>query len=158
MTPLMTKCGTTFYVDEENEDACKRHSWSLDKNGYVSRKTTLPGRKCVTIFLHRFVFGASENQIIDHINHDKLNNTKENLRLASRKENARNQEKTRGVSRFKGVVFVKKSNKWQAQIGVSTGRHKYLGTFYEENIAAHEYNKAAIAMYGEFACLNPVGD
>ena len=127
------------------------------KDGYVVRKTTVGGKKGCTVRLHRVVIGAKAGELVDHIDRDKRNNARSNLRIASKSENGRNQSKRKGLSQFKGVTWNKKSRKWQAQIRVSPSHYRYLGLYSDEHVAAHEYNKAAILHYGEFACLNPVG-
>lgn len=88
---------------------------------------------------------------IDHINGSGLDNTPENLRLATQSENLRN----RGVnsnnkSGIKGVVKHKASGKWMATINLY-GRQRYLGLFSTTEAAAAAYSRAAAELHGEFA-------
>lgn len=66
---------------------------------------------------------------IDHINHDKIDNHIENLRIVSHSDNLKNlslrSDNKTGIS---GVCWHSKQNKWQASINVN-GRMKYLGVF-----------------------------
>ena len=68
---------------------------------------------------------------IDHINGDKLDNRRENLRLATRREQSMNPSdplSVRNTSGYRGVHFTKATQKWSAQIGVAH-RQVYLGQF-----------------------------
>lgn len=157
MKELKTTCGTTFLVDDEEADEISKFAWKLDRDGYVIRKTTISGKKGRTVRLHRVIAKAISGQAVDHADHNKLNNTKCNLRIATKSENACNQTKHGGSSSFKGVTWNKNSGKWQAQIAWGSGKRRYLGLFSDEHSAAHAYNKAAIQLHGEYARLNPVG-
>lgn len=89
---------------------------------------------------------------IDHINHNRLDNRKENLRECSSEENGRNKSKRSGTySKFLGVT--KSRKKWMAQIE-KDGKSTYLGVFDSEYEAAKVYDKKAIEIFGEFASLN----
>jgi hypothetical protein len=56
-------------------------------------------------------------------------------------------------SRFKGVTWDKRANKWLAQIVVK-GQGRSLGRYLDETEAAHAYDRAAREAWGEFARLN----
>jgi len=89
-------------VDRDLVEILRENKWSMCK-GYVG---TMEKRKAV--FLHQYVIGKKKGLIIDHINGDKLDNRKTNLRHASRSLNAFNRKTVRGVR--------KKGNKWYAII------------------------------------------
>ncbi len=88
--------------------------------------------------------------IVDHIDCNRLNNTRANLRLCTPQQSVANIAKYRGQSRFKGVHWHKGAGKWMSQIKVA-GRHVYLGLFENEEIAAAAYERAAKSVHGEFA-------
>lgn len=156
MITLFTKDGTPFLVDEDVAEAVQHWAWKIDRHGYVFRCTTINGLRGRSVFLHRVVANVSDSSVfVDHIDKDRLNCTRANLRLTDRIGNAKNRLKQGGTSsQFKGVT--KFGNRWQAKIGADR-RYFYLGIFDDEHEAAHEYNRAAIRLHGEFASLNPVG-
>ena len=95
------------------------------------------------------------DELVDHINRDKLDNRRDNLRLANRSQNEANKAKgSRGVSRYKGVTRTN-NGRWKAEITVDKKRI-YLGTFDLEKDAAVAYNEQALASFEEFANLNEV--
>jgi hypothetical protein len=104
--------------------------------------------------MHRYILGVTDrNLYVDHINHDGLDNRRDNLRVCTLAENLRNQRAKAG--RFKGVSFYSKriAKPWAAFIQ-ENGKRKNLGYFATEIEAAQAYDKAATVNYGEFAALN----
>jgi hypothetical protein len=89
--------------------------------------------------------------VCDHIDGNPLNNTRDNLRLITRSQNAMNSYKKghNASSTYKGVT--KRRNKWTAHL-----QGKYLGTFQSETDAANAYNLAAHAAFGDIAILNVI--
>ena len=106
--------------------------------------------------MHRFLMHEPENKQVDHIDHNGLNNSQSNLRICTCQQNQMNQKKRFNVSSiYKGVVWHKKNQKWQASIRIN-GKRTYLGIFDSEIEAAKAYNNAAIKHYKEFASLNTI--
>lgn len=113
---------------------------------------------CVYGRMHRFLMSAPKNKMVDHINGEKLDNRRENLRLATNSENQANRRAARGKSKFKGVTWQKRTydesrGYWKAQIVVQGELH-YLGKYNTDLEAATAYNEAALKHFGEFAHLN----
>jgi hypothetical protein len=97
---------------------------------------------------------APKGLVVDHIDHDGLNNRKSNLRIATAAENRRHCRKVKGgSSKYKGVYRHKGANKWSAKIGIN-GRCIFLGYFDNEIEAAKAYDKAAKEHHKEFAVFN----
>ncbi len=108
------------------------YQWRLGGTGYAVRWKN--GR---TVYLHREIVGleAGDGFEVDHINRDRLDNRRENLRVTVRAENGQNLPSQEGSSRFRGVAFDKRRGKWTAQVKVN-GRKHYLGGFDTEEEAA----------------------
>ena len=88
----------------------------------------------------------------DHINGDRLDNRKSNLRICTHKENQRNMKMHKdNTSVYKGVSR-SREGRWVVKIG-----NKYIATFKDIVEAAKRYNVEAKARYGEYAKLNNIG-
>lgn len=100
--------------------------------------------------LHRFVMGAVKGQMVDHIDNDPLNNTRDNLRFCTTSENSMNTYMCRrNSSGYRGVTFRKDTKKWQAQIGIY-GKQYNLGSFDDPAEASRVYEEAAKKAYPVF--------
>lgn|SRR3990167_2249296 len=111
--------------------------------------------KWKNVYMSREVMGSPKDLVIDHVNHDTLDNRKSNLRPCRPKDNLRNKKRHKdNTSGFTGVCRAAHGSKsWEAKIGVS-GKSIYLGSFRYKAQAAIAYNEAAIRYFGEFSCLN----
>ncbi len=102
---------------------------------------------------------AKTSETNDHINNDCVDNKKDNLRFCSVLENNRNTRKRKTFrgkktsSKYKGITWYKKYNKWLAQIMLNK-KQLHLGYYTEEIDAAKAYDESAIKHFGEFAKLN----
>lgn len=152
--------GRVALVDIDDYGSAIGHRWSVYEktasNGSVSGPYAITNISRdghhTTIYLHKLLTGWP---MTDHDDHDGLNNTRTNLRLATSKQNGANRRLDRGPksSRYKGVTWHKKARRWVAQIRVD-GKIKHLGYFLEEAETALAYNSAATAAFGEFAFIN----
>ena len=131
-----------------------QHKWCLTTNGYARRNS-----KGKMIRMHREVMGVFDSNIaVDHINGNKLDNRKENLRICSKQENTWNSIRKKSknpTSKYKGVHWSKDRNKWVASIGYNMSVIP-LGRFHNEIDAAIAYNNKAAELYGKYANLNEV--
>lgn len=141
--------GLKTIIDYEDYERLKSNNllkWNAQKVGkkiYVSRSV-----KEKKVYLHRFIMNCPDGFCIDHINGNPLDNRKQNLRICSFRENARNVIK----DGFKGVT--KTSNgKFQAQIQ-HKDVHITLGVFHKASEAARMYDLAAALVFKDFAALN----
>ena len=104
--------------------------------------------------MHRMVFREFNivGMYVDHIDRNRLNNERGNLRLCSAQQNSWNTSKAKGTtSQYKGVT--KSRDKWQARIS-KDGESRHLGVSETQVEAAVAYDQAAKELFGEFACLN----
>ena len=139
---------TRATVDEEDWDLVYDR-WHLTSKGYARSARGL---------MHRIILGLTrdDHRQVDHENHDKLDNRRENLRIATRVQNGANRGKFKGTysSQYKGVS--RHWNKWQAVIRID-GKLYRLGFFDDEVSAAQAYDQAALNAWGEYASLNYAG-
>jgi len=142
--------GLVAIVDADDYEWLNQWKW-CDGHGYAVR--TDENRKHVR--MHRAILNASEGVQVDHINGNRRDNRRSNLRLCSHAENGRNRRKQRPQSRsiFKGVSFHKATSKWRSYLRVEW-HLLHLGLFASEIEAAKAYDVAALAYHGDFAKLN----
>ncbi len=106
------------------------------------------------VIMHRVIMAPPDHLVVDHIDHNGLNNCRTNLRLCTTSQNNRNCSPKKGTSsRYKGVVWNKEKKKWRAAITFNK-KSQLLGDFENEIAAAKAYDKKAAKLFGEFACLN----
>ncbi len=140
--------GLYAYVDAADYEWLSQYTWHL-LSGYAIR---CERRKA--IFMHREIMQPPEGMVVDHKHRNKLDNTRDNLRVCTQKENAYNRSKKRGTSSpYRGVGYSKESGKWYARIHFE-GKAIHLGYFIEEIEAARAYDRKAVELFGEFARLN----
>ena len=138
-----------FEIDELDYDLVSKYTWNTSKLGYITAYN-----KGKTISMHRLIMGYPQGVDVDHIDGNKNNNRRSNLRICTRSQNLQNQRKHKSsTSRYKGVAFHIRSNKWDCRITVF-GKVIHLGSYATETEAALAYNTAAMRYFGEFACLN----
>lgn len=107
------------------------------------------------ILMHRLILGVTSGSFVDHINGNTLDNRRCNLRLATAYQNRANagKIKTPTSSKYRGVSWKKREQRWQAQI-TNKGRIRWLGYFLTEEAAARAYDAVFREIHGDFARLN----
>lgn len=154
MKEITLKCGAVVFVDDGDHELVAAHNWHVSHNGYAVRRVRKPDGTKPIIYMHREIFGMTAGDI-DHADGNRLNNTRSNLRDATRTQNNANSRMRGGSSQFKGVCWHRQIRRWIAYISFG-GKRKHIGTFRQERAAAEAYNEAAKKLFGEFARLNPV--
>lgn len=140
--------GGAFIFDAADLTLIERHTWHLGKRGYPA--THYHGR---TVVFHRFLFPDAEGEI-DHINGDKMDNRRCNLRICTHQQNAFNQKRRRtNTSGYIGVSPVRDALYYEAYIHLH-GRKHHIGTFQNVKQAARTRDAVARLIFGEYARLN----
>jgi hypothetical protein len=142
-------------VDDSDYEFLNQFDWT-----YYKRKKRLEyaiawinGK---SVRMHKLIMGLPPEPglTVDHINGDRLDNRRMNLRWATRQQQCANRSKIEGSSsKYRGVYWDSHEKIWRAEI---SGRK--LGCYYDEVEAAKVYNKIAKKRYGEFAKLNIIED
>ncbi len=148
----LTQGKVALVSPEDYERVMADGTWFLGHK-YAKRGTGESGK-----FLHQFITSAPEGVEVDHIDGNTLNNQRENLRFATRSQNAANAPgwSKKESSDFKGV-FPNGKTGWMAKAKFNHQNH-YLGTFKSEEDAAKAYDSKAIEFWGEFAWTNFLED
>ena len=145
---------TFTMVDDEDFDFLNQWKWTATKRVYVIRMD-YSNRKRIKLFIHREILKPQVGEIIDHINGNRLDNRRVNIRVCSYSENMWNKIKPRNgkTSKYKGVSFDAHAKLFRAKINVKRIPIS-LGYFKTELDAAMAYNAAAFKYHGEFAAIN----
>jgi|DEB19_MinimDraft_3_1074340.scaffolds.fasta_scaffold08583_3 hypothetical protein len=151
-----TTNGYQFIISEQDVEFVDSKSWfAQGRPGFMYVATTIKENGKYKIkYLHRLLFNLSDRKVfIDHINHNTLDNTRQNLRLSDKRLNQVNKyKKSNCSSKYIGVTKTK-SNTWQVQIRNDKIRIR-LGCFKTEEAAALAYNEASLKINGDHATLN----
>jgi hypothetical protein len=138
--------GHSFYVDDADDEFVSRYKWSLSR-GYVRR--TIDGEK-----LHRLLFIPKNGLVIDHIDRNKLNNSRSNLRYCTRRENLLNSSiRSDNTTGYKGVTYKKP---WNGRCGSyqftiwNNGKRYIKSGFKTPTDAFAGYLEKAKELHGEF--------
>lgn len=144
--------GKQTLVDQEDLEWLSQWKWHF-KEGYAVRTDNRLGR---AIPLHREILKTPKGLQTDHINRDKLDNRRENLRIATSRENNFNKRLLpSNKSGYKGVYFAKDHNKWRVVVTVDN-KKKHIGYFSDPKLAAKAYDLMVVKIQGEFALTNKV--
>lgn len=125
-------------IDKEDLYKVKQYKWHLNNNGYARYKNI-----DLNLYLHNLILGKKDGYFTDHINHDILDNRKQNLRLVTPGQNSMN-------NKGKGVYWHKKNKNWIASIGLNR-KNIHLGSFEIKKDALKARKAAEKKYFKEFA-------
>ena len=152
MKRILLTQGQYAIVDDEDLERISHWKWHF--GGGYARRGNYPSWRL--IYMHREVLNVPSHLDCDHINGNRLDNRKINLRVCTHAQNTKNRKLSRNNrSGFKGVHWRERDKKWSASIGIEK-RRMYLGYFETREEAATSYNNAAKVLHGEFANLNKI--
>lgn len=139
-----------FLIDKDDLPLLGAQLWGDDGSGYARCNDAARERPR----LHRLIMGAKPGEQVDHINGNRMDYRKLNLRICTALENACNRRIcANNTSGYKGVYWKSDHKKWEAYI-TREGARRHIGYFDSAIDAAFAYNEAAIKLHGEFARLN----
>lgn len=140
--------GECFLLDKEDVERCLKYTWCYDPRGYLAA-TTGSGIHQV---LHRFVLGLQDydGNVVDHINGNKGDNRKINLRVCNPHENGRNLKKKKNNKSGYPGVEITKAGTFFATLMIN-GKSIGLGTYKTFDEAKEARIKGELKYYGEFS-------
>lgn len=147
-------------VDDSDYQRVSSFNWCIHADGYAINKIPIGpspknGRenRSVDTLMHRLILGAKKGEIVDHINGNRLDNRKENLRLVNRFQHRWNSGKrSDNASGYVGVHKYSsgyRPNPWVAQITYKK-KKMHLGYFKTPEEASRVYQEKAIEFFGEY--------
>lgn len=148
---ISKKYGTHTVLLDDADASVLRHNWYLSFHKDGRPKYVMANGK-PTKYLHREIMNPPEGYEVDHINGNKLDNRRENLRICKRRENLRNRTSYSNSNNYKGVEG-RKGKCYRAVLTLD-GLFLYTKSFDTEIEAARAYDKLASKLYGAFAKLN----
>lgn len=142
--------GKVAIVDDLDYEWLSKYKWHVNNYGYAVGRM-VAGKK---VMMHRAIMNPPDNKQIDHINHNTLDNRRENLRICTRSNNQMNRGlQSNSTTGYKGVCFDKYKQRFISYLKLN-GKQIRFGYCHTPEEAARRYNKAALEMFGEFAMLN----
>lgn len=146
---VMVGNGKFSLVDNGDFESVSRLRWRIHTGGYAiaSHKN-----RRTKIYMHRFILHQLGKLVTDHINRNKLDNRRGNIRACDQTLNHANRVGKIGRSiKYKGVK--REGNRWAARL-INRRKEYYLGILQTDIEAARAYDAFAIKTWGEFARPN----
>lgn len=138
-------------IDDEDLKLVSEYKWHYG-NGYAKRRD----HKSSLCRMHHLILPLKKGYMVDHINGNRLDNRRNNLRLVTKSQNMMNRGlQKNSKSGYMGVSWHKKTKSWRAYIKKDR-KQIYLGLYDTKIQAAKAYNEAAKEYHGEFAFFNKI--
>jgi len=150
--------GQNVIVDADLFEELNKYRWFLANDGYARRTkevAKIDGKRVVKAYLmHREVLGTPRGMITDHINGNKLDNRKANLRVCTRSENAMNRSTpSHNISGYKCIHWLSREKRWC--VAVTGGKKKvHVGTYKNISEAVLARDLVIQQLHGGFARLD----
>ena len=119
--------------DKEDYDIVCKYNWRILKNKQGNNYYVISNQN--NILMHRLIMKFPKEKVIDHKNHNGLDNRKKNLKICSQYENMQNQSKRiNNKSGYSNICFEKNRNKWVVYININKRKKKVRTNTFEEAI------------------------
>jgi ATP-dependent exoDNAse (exonuclease V) alpha subunit len=145
MKRIQLREGGECFVSDEDHQYLSRWKWKTNSSGYACRNTTIDKQTRI-LLIHRVIASrigfAINGMEVDHIDRNRMNNVRENLRVVSRERNTWNSQRAVGVSGLRGVTYSKERNKYVVRIRTGNGQRIHIGYFSDSSEAQKAYEKA----------------
>lgn len=140
---VKTKSGDTIMTDLDDFDQLNKYSWCVSKTGYAVANI---GNKVTK--MHRYILGVKNTcEVVDHINGNKLDNRKENLRICTQAENSRNKT----ISNEYGVPGIRLTKHGKFNVRITVNKNEiHIGNYSTLKEAIDARLEAERNYYGEF--------
>lgn len=150
--------GKVAVIDDKDYVYVEPFKWCAMPNGttwYAITNVRCPDGKQRQVRMHRLLMGVKrrDGMEVDHVNHNGLDNRRNNLRVCTHQQNMCNGKAKRGKSRFRGLSWDASRQWWRVSLRVY-GRDRYVGIYKDEMQAALGYDLAALRTHKEYACCN----
>jgi phosphatidylethanolamine-binding protein (PEBP) family uncharacterized protein len=146
--------GRFALVDDDDFAELMKFKWMFSCFGYAVRSCRINKAgvtKKQTVWMHRVICNTPEGMLTDHINKDKLDNRRANLRVCTKSENGMNRGvQSNSKTGYKGVFF--DGPRFKACITIN-GVQKHLGSYKTKEEAHLAYCKHAGVIHGEFSSI-----
>lgn len=138
------KSGNKFYIEIDDLEKIKKYYWRMESNGgFIAYIPFSNGKQ---IKMHRYIMDCYDEHVVDHINHDRFDNRRSNLRIVEIINNTQNQPiKSNNTSGCPGVCWNKRKQKWMSRITVNKNK-VFLG-YYDDIKDAIKVRKEAEEKY-----------
>lgn len=141
--------GNITIVDDDDFEWVSKNKWCIDGRGYAVRRK--PFSKGGKIILHREIMKTEKGMEVDHVNGNRLDNRKENLRNVHHFQNGKNLSiKSNNKTGYAGVSLDKRCGKYKTQIQVN-GKFIFLGYYTDIEEAANAYKVGSKKHFKEFS-------
>lgn len=126
---LVLTTGDVVIADADDIGKLSSISWFKQTAGYAAGRKQVNGKRPI-ILMHRFVLDAKPGSEVDHINGNKLDNRKANLRFVTRSQNRQNQQGARKDSKtgVRNVIYDERKRRFKVVLSID-GKVRYFGSF-----------------------------
>lgn len=160
MKIIYTRKQEEILVDDDWYEMLNYVPWQIAGGYAVSSNSFKIIKRCFLDRMHRLILNApvvnAKTTPVDHINGNKLDNRRSNLRICSHGDNMRNSKtNSKNTSGYRGVHFDKKESMWKSQIK-NNSKQKTIGLFSCKEIAAWAWNKEASKLNPETSVFNKI--